>query len=114
MDLELSMEKLNSQVTVVNAKGEVDLNTSHQLNETLIELINRGNRHLVLNLGGIKFLDSSGVAVVIATFRRIRLAAGSLSLISNNLNFKKLFSITNLTEQVKIFDSKEEAAGALL
>lgn len=113
MNLQLSTEKLNSNVLVVNAKGEVDLNTSNQLNETLTHLVNTGSSHLVLNLGGIKFIDSSGVAVIIATFRRIRQAAGSLTLISNNLNFKKLFSITNLTEHVKIFNTKEEALVAM-
>jgi anti-sigma B factor antagonist len=55
--------------TVLTVAGEIDMATAESLYERAAGLINRGGRLLVLDLGGVTFCDSLGLAALARIYR---------------------------------------------
>jgi anti-sigma B factor antagonist len=51
--------------TVVEMRGELDMATSAQLLESLQRLVDAGDRHLVVDLAEVSFMDSSGLGALV-------------------------------------------------
>jgi anti-sigma B factor antagonist len=62
----------------VQARGTLDLETAPQLQERLDGLIDDGAALIVLRLGEVEFLDSSGIRTIVGAARRLRDAGGQL------------------------------------
>lgn len=88
-------------VTVVSLDGEIDLATQGDLRAVLNDLVVAGDVHLVLDLTGVSFLDSTGIGALIGTRRRVHAFQGSLTLVCPHETILKIFTITGLE---KVFD----------
>jgi stage II sporulation protein AA (anti-sigma F factor antagonist) len=62
----------------VRARGTLDLETAPELQSRLDELIDDGAALIVLQLGDVEFLDSSGIRTIVSTARRMRETDGQL------------------------------------
>jgi len=91
-------------------RGEVDVYTSPRLKQEMVDLLNRGLVHLVVDLNGVEYLDSTGLGVLIGGLKRAREREGDLRLICDNMRILRIFEITGLT---KIFDVDRTEADAL-
>ncbi len=108
MDLGLDVRHEHDR-TVLTVVGEVDVATAPSLRERLVQLIDDGRVHLVIDLTPVDFLDSTGLGVLVGTLKRIRQADGELRLVVPQERIKKLFEITGLT---KVFDIVDQVDGA--
>lgn len=81
---------------MVAASGEIDLATAPALRTELLAALVRHSPRLVLDLSGVTFLDSTGLAVLVAVHRRARAAGGELSLFGPQPVVRKLLGITYL------------------
>jgi anti-sigma B factor antagonist len=97
---------------VVAVGGEIDVYTAPKLRERLVELINSGHYHLVINLEGVDFLDSTGLGVLVGALKRVRSHQGSLRLVCTQERLLKIFRITGLAKVFPIYDTVDEAAQA--
>lgn len=95
--------------TVVAVRGEVDVATVPRLREQLIELVSRGENHLVLDLDAVDFLDSTGLGVLIGALKRVRTADGDLSLVCTHARILKVLEITGLTRVFTVHSTVEAA-----
>lgn len=96
-------------LTVVDVEGEIDVYTAPKLRELIIELVNKGNFHLVVNMERVEFLDSTGLGVLVGGLKRVRAHEGSLQLVCTQERILKIFRITGLTKVFPIHNSVEEA-----
>ncbi|MGW3812890.1 anti-sigma factor antagonist BldG [Streptomyces sp. NPDC005046] len=115
MDLSLSTRNVsgpNGDRTVVEVGGEIDVYTAPKLREQLVELVNDGSFHLVVDMEGVDFLDSTGPGVLVGGLKRVRAHEGSLRLVCNQERILKIFRITGLTKVFPIHTSVEEAVNA--
>ncbi|WP_244788818.1 anti-sigma factor antagonist BldG [Streptomyces sp. BJ20] len=111
MDLSLSTETVGDR-TIVRVGGEIDVYTAPKLREQLVELVNDGSFHLVVDMEGVDFLDSAGLGVLVGGLKRVRAHEGSLRLVCNQERILKIFRITGLTKVFPIHTSVEEAVAA--
>ena len=65
----------------VRAVGEIDLATAADLEDPLSELLDRGFGHVVLDLQGVTFMDSSGVRVLISAHQHAEVLGAALSIV---------------------------------
>jgi anti-sigma B factor antagonist len=80
-------------------RGEVDVATSPRLRTELSTLLDRDARSLVLDLGSLRFIDSSGLGVLVEALERLRAQHGeSIVLRGMQEPVRRVFEITGLTE----------------
>src|ERR671915_39114 len=111
MELGIDVRRLDS-FAVVQVRGEIDVYTAPKLRERLIELVSEGSYHIVVDLEGVDFLDSTGLGVLVGALKRVKSHDGSLSLVCTQDKILKIFEITGLTKVFPIHGSLEAASGA--
>src|SRR5690606_38106595 len=89
---------------LVAAVGEIDLATAPALRTELLTALVRYSPRLVLDLSGVTFLDSTGLAVLVAVHRRARAEGGELSLAGPRPVVRKLLGITYLDRVFPIYE----------
>jgi anti-sigma B factor antagonist len=87
----------------VSVEGELDLETSPQLWQTLRDA-QLNSRLVVLDLREVAFLDSSGVRVILAAARDARCEGGRLMLVRGPAEVDRRFTLTGASDHVLIFD----------
>jgi anti-sigma B factor antagonist len=83
---------------VVALAGVVDFSTRFVLRDRLLELFDQGERDVVLDLGGVRFIDSSGLGVLVAALKRYREADGQLRLRSPTHQLHNMLDMTGLSK----------------
>ncbi len=111
MDLSISSDARGA-ITVVHVGGEIDVYTAPVLREHLDEHISQGRHHLVVDLGGVSFMDSTGLGVLVGRLKLVRVKNGTLSLVCSSERILKVFSITGLDKVFQIFASVDDAVAA--
>jgi anti-sigma B factor antagonist len=96
-------------IEVVDVEGEIDVYTAPRLRELLIDLVNKKNYQLVVNMEKVEFLDSTGLGVLVGGLKRVRAHDGSLDLVCTQERILKIFRITGLTKVFGIHATVDEA-----
>jgi len=97
-----------SEVTILDLTGRLwilDLPLRDLMNGLLLE----NNRHFVLNLRGVEYIDSSGLGQLISIWTSIRNKAGHLTILSPTKRVDRLLEITRLNTVFEIFADEIEA-----
>ena len=97
-------------VTVIDVAGRITLGEgSSVLRDALRDLVSKNQKKILLNLGEVSYIDSSGIGELVSGFTTVTNGGGALKLLNLNKRVKDLLQITKL---YTVFDVKEdEAAG---
>ena len=109
MDIKVNTRMLNDKAQAVEVQGEIDVYTSPRVKETINELIEKGHYQLVINLEGVRYIDSTGLGVLIGALKKVREHSGRILLVCTNPQIKKIFNITGLVKIFEIFKDEDEA-----
>ncbi len=101
-------KRLHNGVQVLSFSGEIDLHTAPEMKKTIYETLDQGARDIILDLGGLSFMDSSGLGVLVGTLKRVRSAGGSVSLVCCRDSVLKVLRLTGLDQVFPIYPSLEE------
>jgi anti-sigma B factor antagonist len=108
--MELEIEVSSRQgYAVVAPRGEIDLATNFRLTEAIGELLVDGEIHLVIDLSGVAFIDSTGLGALIGGQRKTHGFKGSFCLVCNDEFLLKPFTITGLDKIFAIYPTLDEA-----
>ena len=110
MELSMALRTVRGY-SVLEVAGEIDVYTAPQLRERLIALVESGSRQVVVDLGRVEFLDSTGLGVLVGALKRLRVVGGELLLVCAQERLLKIFRITGLDRVFQLFDSVESATG---
>ncbi len=98
-------------VTIVDLSGRITLGEgSVVLRDTIRELVGKGNKKILLNLGDVTYIDSSGIGELVSAFTTVRNQGGELKLL--NLT-KKVHDLLQITKLYTVFDVKDDEATAI-
>jgi anti-sigma B factor antagonist len=98
-------------ITIVDLSGRITLGEgSVILRETVRDLVTKGNRKILLNLGDVNYIDSSGIGELVSAFTTVRNQGGELKLL--NLT-KKVHDLLQITKLYTVFDVKDDEAAAV-
>jgi anti-sigma B factor antagonist len=97
-------------VTVVELDGKITIGgTNSELRKTLRGISEEGVKQVVLNMGGVSTIDSSGLGEIVAGFATMRRNGGSMCLANISQRISSLMTITKLYTVFDIFESEEKA-----
>jgi anti-sigma B factor antagonist len=107
--------KLNARevdgVTVIDVSGKITLGEgSSVIRDAVHELTAAGKKKILLNLGDVTYIDSSGIGELVAGFASVTAAGGTLKLLSLTKRVKDLLQITKL---YTVFDVHEDEKHAV-
>jgi anti-sigma B factor antagonist len=111
VDLSLA-SRTEGDKTVVSVAGEIDVYTAPKLREQIVQLVEEGRYHLVVDMEDVEFLDSTGLGVLVGGLKRVRAHDGSLRLVCTQERILKIFRITGLTKVFPIHSTVAEAVEA--
>jgi stage II sporulation protein AA (anti-sigma F factor antagonist) len=100
--LNVSVTWQGSEQAVVSVGGELDIATATLLHYQLAAQLGQGRRHLVIDLEGVPFMDSSGLNIVIRTMNETRAAGGSLSLAAPAPSVLRILELTGVTLTIPV------------
>lgn len=100
------------EIAVLDVSGDVDMYTSPKLREALAGLTRGRVQKIVVNLGDVKFMDSSGIATLVQAYKEARPYEGEVRLAAPGGNVLRVFQLSNLTSLFPVFDTVEEAVEA--
>jgi|SRR4051794_3914597 anti-sigma B factor antagonist len=98
-------------ITILDLSGRITLGEgSVQLRDAVRDLLSKGSKNILLNLGDVNYIDSSGIGELVSAFTTVRNQGGELKLL--NLT-KKVHDLLQITKLYTVFDIKDDEASAI-
>ena len=93
---------------VVSVAGEVDIQTSPLLERQLQSVLDQGHTSVLVDLGQVSFLDSTGLSALIGGLRHCQAQGGELRLLSPRPNVRKVLEVTGLIDTFHVADAEPD------
>ncbi len=98
-------------ISIMDCSGRITLGEgSVQLRDAVRDLLAKGSKQILLNLGDVTYIDSSGIGELVSAFTTVRNQGGDLKLL--NLT-KKVHDLLQITKLYTVFDVKDDEAAAV-
>lgn len=95
--------------TLVDLAGEIDIHTAPELHRRLSALLEDGHERLLVDMGSVAFLDSTGISVLVTAFKETRQRGGWLRLVDLGEPVLKVLRLTGLVQVLEIYPTRAEA-----
>lgn len=106
-------ERQAGDVTVLDLSGKITIGEgSVQLREKVRQLLDGGNSKILLNLGDVSYVDSSGIGELVSSYTTVNKAGGQLKLLNLTKKIQDLLAITKLLTVFEIHESEDGALAA--
>jgi anti-sigma B factor antagonist len=104
-------ERQAGDVTVLDLEGKVTIGEgSVTLRNAIRRLLGEGKNKILLNLGGVGYIDSSGIGELVSSYTAVKKEGGTLKLLNLTQKIQDLLAITKL---LTVFDTFDDEASAL-
>ncbi len=98
-------------VTILDLNGRITLGEgSVQLRDAIRDLISKGQKSILLNLGNVNYIDSSGLGELVSAFTTAKNQGADVKLLQLT---KKVHDLLQLTKLYTVFDVKDDEASAI-
>lgn len=97
-------------VTVIDVSGRITLGEgSSNLRDGIRSLVTKGNKKILLNLGDVSYIDSSGIGELVSGFTSVANQGGQLKLLNLTKRVRDLLQITKLYTVFEVYDDEAAA-----
>lgn len=104
--------KSENGISIVEIEGEVDLYSSPELRNVLLNLTKSKTSAILIDLEKVKYMDSSGVATLVEALQQAKKYDGALKLGNLRDAVKDVFELSRLDKVFDIYETIEEAKRA--
>jgi len=98
-----------NDVTIIDCTGDVDLYSSPSLREVLLEKIRAGAPSVLLNMTGVSYIDSSGIATLVEVLQLTRQTKTRFGLYGLRSNARSVLELARLHKVFNLFEDEPEA-----
>jgi anti-sigma B factor antagonist len=103
-------ERQAGDITILDMDGKVTIGEgSVALRTTIRRLLGEGKKKILLNLGSVSYVDSSGIGELVSSFTAVNKEGGSLRLLNLTQKIQDLLAITKLLTVFDVYESEAEA-----
>ena len=100
----------SGSVTILTVREErLDAHNSEELKAAMIGLFESGTKNLLVDLKEVRFIDSSGLGVLVSGFKNASTRQGSIKLCSLQSQVRSMFELTRLHRVFDIYQTVDEA-----
>jgi anti-sigma B factor antagonist len=108
----IAKETIDDEVSVVAVTGYLDFDAAPALKHSLVDCIDAGTGHLVVDLTETGFIDSTAIGVLVGALKRLEESGGSLVVVCTNENVQSIFELVGLDEVISLHGSRDDAISA--
>ncbi len=112
MTIAIHVEPLGPRLAVVKLSGRLDLLSAVEVKQRLAAVVNEGSPRLVVDLGEVSFIDSSGLGALISGLKAARLAGGDLRIARPDKQARHILQVSTLDRVLVPYATVEEAVAA--
>jgi anti-sigma B factor antagonist len=107
-------ERMSGDVTIISITGDITLNKGGDviLKDKVQSLLQQGRKKLVMDLGGVSYVDSAGLGQLVQVYATTRNHGGSLKLLNITKRLKDLLVVSKLLTVFDSYDTEQEAVGS--
>jgi anti-sigma B factor antagonist len=110
MILEVQKKSPAPAVGILELRGKLLMgNDSRQVEWAVVEWIKAGVKSVILDLGGLEMIDSTGVGIIVMCHARLEKAGGSMRIVGAKGIIQDILHMTHVDRIVKLFPTAEEA-----
>jgi anti-sigma B factor antagonist len=111
MALEIA-ESVREDVVILTLKGRLTLGESNLVREKIAALSAAGKHNVVVDLGGVDYIDSTGLGILVICFTSLKKQGGALKLVNPNKRNVELLLLTKLHTVFEVFNEDQDAVNS--
>ena len=105
--------RTSSGTSIVDLSGDITLGTTPDVRKVLLSQFHDKSTHrVIVNMTGVRYIDSAGVASLVVALRLSRDLNSGFSLFGLGKNARQVLELTRLTKIFEIHESEQEALSA--
>ncbi|GGE38282.1 anti-sigma F factor antagonist [Pullulanibacillus camelliae] len=113
MGLHIDLE-VKDQVLCIRLVGELDHHSADKLRSQVTDILDKHLiKHILLNLGELEFMDSSGLGVILGRYKEITSIGGQMVVCSISAPVKRLFEMSGMFKIIRFEDNEATALHTL-
>ena len=97
------------QVSIVDVAGKLTSFESGALRNSIAQLLKQGRTHILLNLNGVDYLDSSGIGDLVQTYMTVIKRGGEMKVVGLTDKVEEILKITKLYQVFQEFQDEHSA-----
>lgn len=110
----LAVERIQADgCELLAVEGEIDIATSPRLIAALNEAVTDSELSVVVDLGAVEFMDSTGLALLVRAQRRLSRRGRGFAVVCPDGPVRRIFEITDMVETLRVSPSRAIAAGVV-
>ena len=115
---EVQREELEDGIRAFTVRGELDMNTAPELENSLGEVASGESQQVMIDLTECDFIDSTGIALIVRSWQRLDRSGdggggGQLVLCCVNTQVMRLLRITGVESSISVHDRRDSALAEL-
>ncbi|CAN5401442.1 anti-sigma factor antagonist BldG [soil metagenome] len=107
--MQIDVTEPRTGASVLTLEGRLNMVSAPQLKTAITEAVEAGRTHVVVDLAGVGFMDSSGLGVLIAGLKRARQDGGDLRITGVTQQVATVLQLTNLDRVLHSYSDVGEA-----
>ena len=111
MPLEIA-ESVREDVVILTLKGRLTLGESNIVRERITQLSAAGKHNVVVDLGAVEYIDSTGLGILVICFTSLKKQGGALKLVNPNKRNVELLLLTKLHTVFEVFTEVQDAVNS--
>ena len=105
-------ESVREEVVVLTLKGRLTLGESNIVREKITALSAAGKTKIVVDLGAVEYIDSTGLGILVICFTSLKKQGGALKLVNPNKRNVELLLLTKLHTVFEVFNEVQDAVNS--
>ena len=105
-------ESVREDVVILTLKGRLTLGESNLVREKIAALAASGKYNIVVDLGPVEYIDSTGLGILVICFTSLKKQGGALKLVNPNKRNVELLLLTKLHTVFEVFNEVQDAVNS--
>ncbi|MBN2092048.1 STAS domain-containing protein [candidate division KSB1 bacterium] len=107
--MQVNIKSNQSGITIIELFGEIDLDSSPDVRKQILTITQKKSPKIIINLAGVTYMDSSGVATMVEGLQRTNAYNGLFVLVNLGPGVREVFELSRLDKVFKIYEDINEA-----
>jgi anti-sigma B factor antagonist len=112
-NVKMNVRTAGGTASIIDIQGEVNAFAEQVLNEAYVQAGANGVRAVLLNFGGLEYMNSSGIGLLVTTLIRANRQGQKLIAFGLSDHYRHIFELTRLSEAIGVYASEAEALAAV-